>query len=753
MQQINAQVNDLSRIANLQTPSSTNSPFESGPVKAANPSRIVIELSASPPESAKQSSLAHASPRRNSKDPIALSKRTRGPYVAIACNGCRRRKGKCSGGNPCRRCANLKMPCLYNSNTKRNWRLSDEPEELEDMVRRNSPSQRTMELSHQSAGSMQDLSTPEEIPEGMPLAINIPFDDLFLSACMNFGGQPTNQADFPQLDAFGISQHSLHIAEGFDGNSNFTWDFASGGSIERRSYPTKASDTFSDETSFHPLPEFNQDEIIKLCRLYKGGIGSMYPIIDTESLLTFVRTTPLSNLTESCNIVEPIVGLNVLRLKLIICCALTVEGESQNEKADRIYASIRGFSFNMLSLETDGSSSLDLLVLLAIYHILAQNDVLAEKKIWQLGRSCLEKGLHRKPNIDKIHSDEGRKNALTTFWTAYVLDQQLRLNTGLPCVIAEHLIDKELPLPDRDSYLMAIISWTRISAKVSNQWSYRDSSLPSNNSIEIIDTEILEWYRALPEQMKVQSPQSRTSYPNVGAKRLEYRRVLLFFKLLQIRMSLYASVLSSSSSIMMNSQQSERAVSLAKHTIQYLTSLEDVELDYFTKLFHPYLLLSTITILFLASVYAPANIRDNCQEDFKASLGLTASLLQKSWLSQRLWGAIKSLKHVAPRYGLDLNDCHSTAIVREMGLSHEQSPRGQVEQPSVNLPPQLRGQRHPDASLNGRQIQQELSRITEAYVSLGKLGYKADITIFLIMRDLIQGSSFDSERHRGSIVL
>lgn len=46
--------------------------------------------------------------------------RTRSPYVVKACDECRRRKIKCNGGDPCRRCDRLSLKCLYRAKRQHN---------------------------------------------------------------------------------------------------------------------------------------------------------------------------------------------------------------------------------------------------------------------------------------------------------------------------------------------------------------------------------------------------------------------------------------------------------------------------------------------------------------------------------------------------------------------------------------------------------------------------------------------------------
>ena len=102
-------------------------------------------------------------------------------------------------------------------------------------------------------------------------------------------------------------------------------------------------------------------------------------------------------------------------------------------------------------------------------------------------------------------------------------------------------------------------------------------------------------------------------------------------------------------------------------------------------------------------------------------LDLVRDLSAKSWVSKRLWRTIKSLKDVAPRFGLKPDeDPHSSAAWGMVGLA-----RGHVEDPYPNLP-MPPGQRPPENSevdKNGAKIHNEMARIFEGYVSLNGFQY------------------------------
>lgn len=195
-----------------------------------------------------------------------------------------------------------------------------------------------------------------------------------------------------------------------------------------------------------------------------------------------------------------------------------------------------------------------------------------------------------------------------------------------------------------------------------------------------------------------------------------------------MRVWLYTPVLHSATSIMANPVQSQRVVDIAKDTIRYLSHLNNTSNLYRrVQVFYHQFLTSAIAVVFLASVHAPVRFSAACREEFYMALELVKDLSAKSWASQRLWRTIRSLKDVAPRFGLSPeDDPQSTAALGMIGLA-----RGHVDPRSRQQPfrkPSMVGQQSqaatPDPmSQNGSRIQAEMTRIFEGYVGLNGFQY------------------------------
>ena len=175
---------------------------------------------------------------------------------------------------------------------------------------------------------------------------------------------------------------------------------------------------------------------------------------------------------------------------------------------------------------------------------------------------------------------------------------------------------------------------------------------------------------------------------------------------------------------MSNPMQAQRVVDLAKDTIQYLSNLNNTTNLYRRlQIFYHQFLTSAISAVFLASVHAPVRFSAVCREEFYLALDLVKDLSAKSWVSKRLWRTIKSLKDVAPRFGLDPDDdAHSTAALGMIGLARGHVNTAAPSQTTFPRPPLIPTDSFqiPDGPVdkNGVKIQSEMSKIFEGYVGL-----------------------------------
>ena len=151
--------------------------------------------------------------------------------------------------------------------------------------------------------------------------------------------------------------------------------------------------------------------------------------------------------------------------------------------------------------------------------------------------------------------------------------------------------------------------------------------------------------------------------PSTTTYNLDRLRMMTRLRLNQMRLWLYTPILHTNSSIMSNIELAASAVELAQDTITYLADLNNTSNIYRKiQVFYHQFLISAVAALFLASVHAPVQFSARCRREFYMALELVRDLSAKSWVSQRLWQTIKSLKDDGRPLGLvDDEDEHAAS--------------------------------------------------------------------------------------------
>lgn len=197
-----------------------------------------------------------------------------------------------------------------------------------------------------------------------------------------------------------------------------------------------------------PILQYSTDEMLRLCELHDIEIGVMYPVLNMGSVTEHARNlaTQFDSLRHQPS-TQQFNDDKTLELKMVMCCALVVEENGPSVKAQKLFDSMESTLNRKLLTDEAHVSILPLLCIFAGYRFLTGDEGLAWRVIGQVCRLCLELGLHRSQVHQAIPDPSERKNALHSFWSAYVLDRRWAFNTGLPYVIQDADIDPKLDYP------------------------------------------------------------------------------------------------------------------------------------------------------------------------------------------------------------------------------------------------------------------------------------------------------------------
>jgi hypothetical protein len=206
--------------------------------------------------------------------------------------------------------------------------------------------------------------------------------------------------------------------------------------------------------SVDPIWEFDETEMRRLLQVFCEEIDVMYPVTSIEAVKEHIKhvaswtdTARRAGAAPSPGLEQIVLDPKTLLLKILLCCALVVAEHGNSDRAVRLYDSVQPIVDKMLTSEAADVSRLSFLALCAGYRYLSNDEVLAWRLIGQVARLCFELGLHRREGLQKIADPQLRRNALHTFWSAYVLDRRWSFSTGLPFVCHDDKIDPNLPYP------------------------------------------------------------------------------------------------------------------------------------------------------------------------------------------------------------------------------------------------------------------------------------------------------------------
>lgn len=386
-------------------------------------------------------------------------------------NECKRRKIKCNGETPCQRCGNLSLPCQYAPNCcSNNFRESDDFRDMSNNVARlqeqvdtlfqslNALKQETMHLAPiqdrtlplptsaaatpcPSTATMSSAHRQDTAPSRTPLIFRGPTSASFtVDVAKGTLQQLKDKCNIRWAGAEGTEDNGVVIDDTPAPSPYQAWPPAAD---MPRARPRD------------PLWDFDRIEMIRLCRLHEEEVGIMYPVVNINHVVNHANF--LANWMDASrkNGLVPqgagqdqgIVDIKTLELKIIMCCALVVEGHGYSEKGLHLWNSIQPTVDKMLMSDESEIKNLPFLALVGGYRFLSNDEHLAWRVMGQVTRLCFELGIHRRDVIDGMKDEQERKNAINTFWSAYVLDRRWSFGTGLPFVVHDDKIDPRLPYP------------------------------------------------------------------------------------------------------------------------------------------------------------------------------------------------------------------------------------------------------------------------------------------------------------------
>lgn len=325
-------------------------------------------------------------PPRLSSGPAADTK-SRDPYVIKACEECRRRKIRCNGVKPCRRCDRLSLVCFYRTKRQHNSHPQQGLEIHDVLSELNSLRAEYEALANRSGrGSSASDSPPPQLP-------------------------PQQQVSEPEIP------HQDRISDLDSGPSD-------------------------------PLLEISSKEMHRLLYVYDEHIQFLYPLADMDAAEASAEKLDLHR--NQAHPELPLDEADSACLKLVLVNAMGVDDRDHDELSARLFESAQRYVSGLAGAERldvravrafllvvsfrdpyySGPSHADRIVQAQYY---AQHDksIPAWRSIGSAVRAAEELGLNLQQKVEKMFPRyRERKSVQQLYWSIYILDHCWSLHMG-----------------------------------------------------------------------------------------------------------------------------------------------------------------------------------------------------------------------------------------------------------------------------------------------------------------------------------
>lgn len=431
--------------------------------------------------------------------------------------------------------------------------------------------------------------------------------------------------------------------------------------------PTREPSPLDSQSDKHrqcdPLWLIDKTEALRLCGVFEEEIGKTYPFLDIDKISSHVSTVYTSldvgrrsgfaYLPLRDDFILPADDLKII--KMVLACALVIETSGSSALSRTLFHNVRDSIQGPIWGDVT-ITSITVYTLCAIWLFLADNDFLAWRITGIVARWCLELGLNQSLYLHHmLNNDQERKMVVRLFWCIQTLDRRWSFGSGLPFVIRDEDIDQSFPPPDDEvPYLKAMVKFSSI---VSDVW-HAVYSTPvdattrkGQETVSYLEYRISKWWDELPVTLQFGKGDLDWSR---GTKR---QRILLYLRKCQLTILLQQPVLHCSSRIRQRPEVARAVVRTAKDVIRKLDDLNRTTDIYQTQqMCFNHFLVTSLGVIFLAVSQAPGEFATSVRGEFNAALDLVQQLSLNSFVSKRLWKAIRGLRQMGDRLGVSPAD-------------------------------------------------------------------------------------------------
>ncbi|PCD39304.1 hypothetical protein FGRA07_00575 [Fusarium graminearum] len=542
---------------------------------------------------------------------------------------CRKRKSKCSGGNPCDRCREHKATCSYPRTTR--YRSG----------RRDSAISR----------STTDAEMVKPVRQQRDLTNDVSSD------CSGASSAPLRSENFDYYIRLGENNFGSVIND-----ATRSLPGTSGSNVVGVDQIRRAIEYRTVGSIGGALGAFNMETWIAVLQLWDEEVGLQYPLLNVRQLLEDIdaakQDAASPKLSPGTNH-QYAADITFLVLAVISC----IKDASAVEVADPAIQELYGTVLVQVHTGQVKREPLVLLLLTAVYSFLVDREVLAWRTTGTVLRLLQE--------LD-CEDGNGHDNEIDDrfFWTVYTLDRRWSFGTGLPFALSDTDITRKTKPDDgsiSSAYLHQMISYCGIASDVRKSLlSPSPSAASSTSTRDFLEFRVLQWQQNLPERLRFQGPQD--IFDSSKETRGEYRlRLLLYLRANQMRIVIHRKFATRSEMDPLGPLSTRTMIEVAQATIHVLLAVaRETDIYYAQHKTFNHFLETALSSLLLVMCSPEASNYSSCLTDVFMAMEFIGQLAKRSPISEKLKNKLQGIQQlIFEANGQSLRPSHVQKMARD----------------------------------------------------------------------------------------
>ncbi|RSM09061.1 hypothetical protein CDV31_007828 [Fusarium ambrosium] len=552
------------------------------------------------------------------------SKKRRCPYTSVACDNCKRRKTKCSGGKPCKSCGDSGVSCVYERTTR---------------FRSGGRSPAEPKYTRPRKSSKENLPSPAS--QGTDATVNRTSQSL---------PSPTSPIRPGASDYYLTLAQQRLTAISPEGNApqEQDHDVEQAGMVRMKFLVQQCINATGT-----PLSTLSLSDWMQIIQVYEEEIGLQYPFLDIQELQETIRSTKQGTSQGRSERLDGHISGRRYQdrlddiLTLIFYTVSILADPASTERSKPSVEAIYGGAVSRSQLGNLNEDDLVLIILGSIFFFLSDQEILAWRGIGTVFRLLQE--LEDTPDRLQPRVLPNDRGVISPefYWSVYTLDRRWSFGTGLPFAVQDSDVRYRPNLKDNSlscAYLKSMVAYCEISSEVQKSILETPQSIVSGSKRDFLNFRVVQWQQNLPHGLCFSGIDDK--FDPAKEKRGEYKmRLALYLRANQMRIIIHRKFMARSELNTIDATEANVMASITRDSIRVLLQLaRDTDIYVAQQKTFNHFLETALSSLLLIMCSTEDLKRFSYLSDVVEALELVEQLASQSAIMQNMWCKMQSIK-------------------------------------------------------------------------------------------------------------